>query len=417
LVLTIPSGTIQSWEELELKFLEKYFLMLKYWDKKEIQTFKQGDAESLYDAWERFTLMLKRCPNNELSEKQYFQIFTEGLTHNIRMFLDASGGGSLKNKTDHEVEALIESMAQNEYRADAEKKKRGVYGVSDTTSILANQASMNKKIEALTKEFQGFSLAHKQQQVAAIRCDLCGEGHANGECVPEGSSVEANYVNFQRQNPYYNPGFNKHPNLSYSNNNTLNPLLPNAQQQQQRKPSALEETMINFMKMTQGNFEEMKKIQEAERKNNEASRKLLETQIGQMAQKLVHQSKGGFSGNTKENLKNENCNAIELRSKKVLTPLSPKAKKTVDEVVVEEVEIDDEVENNSDEEVVKKENDQGVVENEKKKKIEGEKSQKLIDEDSILRKSKSQILKDGDKQQVVPSYVKLLYPHLAKKKK
>jgi hypothetical protein len=79
------------------------------------------------------------------------------------------------------------------------------------------------------------------------------------------------------QNQYYTPGINKHPNLSYSNNNTLNPLLPNPQQ---RKPSALEETMINFMKMTQGNFEEMKKSQEAERKNNEASRKMLETQLG-----------------------------------------------------------------------------------------------------------------------------------------
>jgi len=110
-----------------------------------------------------------------------------------------------------------------------------VYGVSDTTSILANQASMNKQIEALTKEFQGFTLANKQQQVVAVNCDLCEEGHANGECVPEGVSEEANYVNYQRQNPYYNPGFNKHPNLSYSNNNTLNPLLPNPQQQQQQR--------------------------------------------------------------------------------------------------------------------------------------------------------------------------------------
>jgi len=58
-----------------------------------------------------------------------------------------------------------------------------------------------------------------------------------------------------------------------------------------------------------------------------------------------------------------------------------------------------------------------VVEKEKKEKIEGEKSEKMIDEDSILTKSKSQILKDGDKPQVVPSYVKLPYPHLAKKKK
>jgi len=127
------------------------------------------------------------------------------------------------------------------------------------------------------------------------------------------------------------------------------------------------------MKMTQGNFEELKKSQEAERKNNEASRKMLETQIGQMAKQLAKQSKGGFSGNTKDNPKNETYNVIELRSRKVLTPLVPKAKKTVDKVVVEEVEVDGEVEKNSDEDVVEKENDQGVVENEKKKKNRGRK--------------------------------------------
>ncbi len=51
--------------------------------------------------------MLKRCPNHELTEKQYLQILTEGLTHNIRKFLDASTDGRLKNKTDHEVQGLI----------------------------------------------------------------------------------------------------------------------------------------------------------------------------------------------------------------------------------------------------------------------------------------------------------------------
>jgi hypothetical protein len=117
------------------------------------------------------------------------------------MFLDASAGGSLKSKTDHEVQALIENVASNEYRAEAKKKERGVYGVSDQTAILANQAAMNKQLETLTKEFQGFTLANKQQQVAAVSCDLCGEGHTNGECVPEGSSEEANYLGgYQRQN-------------------------------------------------------------------------------------------------------------------------------------------------------------------------------------------------------------------------
>jgi hypothetical protein len=159
----------------------------------------------------------------------------------------------------------------------------------------------------------------------------------------------------------------------------------------------------------------MKKSQEAERKNNEASRKMLETQLGQLAKQLAEQNKGGFSGNTTENPRNESCNAIELRSKKVLTPFVPNVPKKVDEVVVEG-EKDGEVENDG-EDVVKNVINQGVVENERKKKIEEEKSEKLIDENSILRRTRSQILKDGDKPQIIPSYVKLPYPHLAKKKK
>lgn len=110
--------------------------MSKYLDKKqEIANFRQGESESLYDVWEKFNLFLKRCPDNEFSHKQYLQIFTEGLSHNNQMFLDASAGGSLRVKTVQEVQPLIENMAQNEYRADFEKKKRGMLGISDHTAI------------------------------------------------------------------------------------------------------------------------------------------------------------------------------------------------------------------------------------------------------------------------------------------
>jgi len=33
-LLTLPSGTIQTWDELELKFLERFYPMSKYWEKK-----------------------------------------------------------------------------------------------------------------------------------------------------------------------------------------------------------------------------------------------------------------------------------------------------------------------------------------------------------------------------------------------
>jgi len=52
----------------------------------------------------------------------------------------------------------------------------------------------------------------------------------------------------------------------------------------------------------------------------------------------------------------------------------------------------------------------------KKMKRENRESEKLIDEDSILRKTKSQLLEESGKKQVNPSYVKLPYPHLSRKK-
>jgi hypothetical protein len=36
----------------------------------------------------------------------------------------------------------------------------------------------------------------------------------------------------------------------------------------------------------------------------------------------------------------------------------------------------------------------------------------LIDEGSMLRNTKSQLLRDGDKPQAIPSYVKYAYPNL-----
>ena len=71
----------------------------------------------------------------------------------------------------------------------------------------------------------------------------------------------------------------------------------------------------------------------------------------------------------------------------------------------------------NDDYIVVEKNDNRVVENEQKEKNkEGEKSEKLIDVNSMLRKTKSQLLAESGKKQDIPSYVKLPYPHLSKKK-
>ncbi|MCI37747.1 hypothetical protein A2U01_0058973, partial [Trifolium medium] len=83
----------------------------------------------------------------------------------------------------------------------------------------------------------------------------------------------------------------------------------------------MEETLTQFIQMTQDNFEAMKKSQEVSNKNHEASIKNLEIQMGQLSRQFSNlQNSGGFGGNTQDNPKNENCKAINLRSREVPDP-------------------------------------------------------------------------------------------------
>jgi hypothetical protein len=388
----LPNGTIQKWDELEEKFLKRFFPLSKLLKKRaEISGFKQGDTESLYDAWERFRLLLKRCPPHGFDLLEQMQIFTNGMNVQTRMLLDASAGGSIREKTDLEVQTLIEIMAQNECCVEIEQSEIGVLGVNENSIILASQALMSKQIEALSKQVQDISIRQVQQtqQAQVLRCEFCGEGHANGECVPEGVSEEAIDMRiYQEENPYsntYNMGWTQNIDLKYSNNNTLNPITYPSQQQPQTKPTALEEALTSFIKLTQTNFQEIKSYQERVQRDNEAYFKNLETQIGQLSKLMATQSRGGFGGNTSNNQKNDACNMIGMSDGRVAAILMrvDKSKKK-------------------------------KVECESKK--EGDKIEKLIDASSILRKSKSQLLKDGDKPQVIPYYVKLPYPHFSKNK-
>lgn len=121
-------------------------------------------------------------------------------------------------------------------------------------------------------------------------------------------SVKAQYVNYQKNNPYsntYNHDWKDHPNFKWSNNQTLNSNqgVQQVPQAPSRKPSPLEEALANFMKSTQTSFKqvgktqkdmfetqrEMAKIQYTMSKNIKASIKNLEMQIVQLSRKVVAQ--------------------------------------------------------------------------------------------------------------------------------
>ncbi|MCH98562.1 hypothetical protein A2U01_0019567 [Trifolium medium] len=124
-LLCLPSGTIKTWRELEDKFLDRFFTEDQYKERKRaILEFQQEKKESLRQSLERFKLYKRRCPHHHICAAELMQIFVDSMKTQQRMLLDASVGGSIKNKTPTEVEELIEAMCQNEYNKDEDKDDR-----------------------------------------------------------------------------------------------------------------------------------------------------------------------------------------------------------------------------------------------------------------------------------------------------
>ena len=58
----LPYGSVDNWEDLVEAYMSRFFpppLTLER--RREIIVFKQGEDESLYNAWERYKRLLKRC--------------------------------------------------------------------------------------------------------------------------------------------------------------------------------------------------------------------------------------------------------------------------------------------------------------------------------------------------------------------
>src|SRR5436190_14882718 len=76
-VATISTkDSFATWEEVARAFSNKYFPPSKTTKcKNDIMTFAQMDHESLYEAWERFKELLRKCPHHEVPKWLQLQTF------------------------------------------------------------------------------------------------------------------------------------------------------------------------------------------------------------------------------------------------------------------------------------------------------------------------------------------------------
>ncbi|XP_056169335.1 uncharacterized protein LOC130138641 [Syzygium oleosum] len=269
---------------------------------------------------ERFKELLRRCPHHGLPVWMQVHTFYNGVMPNLRSTIDAAAGGTLNNKSPEEAFDLLEEMAANSYQWPIERlsarKSSGIHEVGVNTTIVAEFAALNKKIDSVLK-------------IQGPTCEFCNGSHASTECQvgnpfthpPENTNFVGNFSRPPQNNPYsntYNPRWQNHPNFSWSNQNQQGPRPPppSFRPLEEKQHNHLEEMVTKLAQTTQ----DFIKSADVRFQNQEASIRNLEKQVGQLANHLSERPYGTLPSNTEKNPV-ENAKAITLRSgKEDVTP-------------------------------------------------------------------------------------------------
>ncbi|KAF7814045.1 uncharacterized protein G2W53_028014 [Senna tora] len=153
---SLPEGSITTWEELTQQFLTKYFPPGKTAKmRNDITSFVLLDNESLYEAWERFKELLRKCPHPGLPKWLQVQTFYNGLSSEIRTSIDAAADGALMSKPVDAAYTLLETMSSNNHQWHSDRHMHArVTGVQDSDMF----ASLSSQIAALTKEIKSLGI-------------------------------------------------------------------------------------------------------------------------------------------------------------------------------------------------------------------------------------------------------------------
>ncbi|GJU68247.1 hypothetical protein Tco_1254506 [Tanacetum coccineum] len=253
-----PSGSITTWEVLKTKFLNKYCPPARTAKKmEEINNFQQEPDESLFRAWERFKELLMKCPQHYLTDMQEVILFYNGLDVPTRQILDSKG--AIPSKTAADAKIAIQEMA--------EYSQKWHNGTSSRTRMYAAQ----------------------------VGCKLCKGPHYTKDYPQkeEGKTLEEAY--YTQFGASYQPGGQyRAAGPGFYQRNNGNSSYPD-------RRTNLEESLTKFMAESTKRHEENSNILKEIRastnaaiRNQGASIKTLEIQIGQMSKVLQERGFGSL---------------------------------------------------------------------------------------------------------------------------
>ena len=86
---SLPVGSVNNWEELVEAYMSKFFSPARTSERiGEIIVFKYGEDESLYNAWERYKRLLKRCPMHGIDLTTHMDISYHAMNYASKGIID-----------------------------------------------------------------------------------------------------------------------------------------------------------------------------------------------------------------------------------------------------------------------------------------------------------------------------------------
>ncbi|KAK9020277.1 hypothetical protein V6N11_054767 [Hibiscus sabdariffa] len=213
----VPSGSMQSWADLCRSFLMRYNPPNMHTQlRNDIASFRQADDESMYECWDRYKGLLRKCNNHGFQDWTQVVMFYNGVNAPTRTMLDASANGTLLDKPEEAFD-ILDRIANNDYQFPTSRLGQGrrTPGKLD----LDASDSVAAQLSAITNMLKNLRKPTEVQDARAVSCVHCDGNHNPNDCpaMHESASYVGNY-NRNANNPYsntYNPGWRQHPNFSW----------------------------------------------------------------------------------------------------------------------------------------------------------------------------------------------------------
>ncbi|GKA59388.1 reverse transcriptase domain-containing protein [Tanacetum coccineum] len=157
-----PPRSILTWEDLVLKFINKFFPPSKTTNlRNEITNFQQRFDESFYEAWDRFNDLLRACPRHGFSELHQLDTFYNALNSNDQDLLNSVAG------------AIVSNVSTS----------------SSTPGVSPDVAELKYMVKALLLDKKNQSQAPATIKAVEESCVTCGDAHSHRNCPATDDNV------------------------------------------------------------------------------------------------------------------------------------------------------------------------------------------------------------------------------------